>query len=244
FENINVPPSLFSFAVCVENSENIVSQEFKSADSIVIEVMLKKDNNDLVDLENLKHNYNLIKKMVDEKKALSSSVIGHGGVAKAIFEMCIGNCIGFKFDNDFEDMYTPSFGNILLEISKDNLGDISELNYRVVGTTQKEKCIKIEEETLELDELKKVYLGVLEDIFPIKEDIKKEVSNIEYKGSHSMKSTKTIANPRVLIPIFTGTNGEYDMMSSFEECGAVVNTFVLKTFSTNEIKKSIRLLSN
>lgn len=244
FENINVPPSLFSFAVCVEKSENIVSQEFKSAHSIVIEVMLKKDNNDLVDLENLKHNYNLIKKMVDEKKILSSNVIGHGGVAKAIFEMCIGNCIGFKFDNDFEDMYTPSFGNILLEISKDNLKDISELNYRVVGTTQKEKCIKIGEETLELDELKKVYLGVLEDIFPIKEDIKKEVSNIEYKGSHSMKSTKTIANPRVLIPIFTGTNGEYDMMSSFEECGAVVNTFALKTFSTNEIKKSIRLLSN
>lgn len=244
FENINVPPSLFSFAVCVENSENIVSQEFKSADSIVIEVMLKRDDNDLVDLENLKHNYNLIKKIVDEKKILSSNVIGHGGVAKAIFEMCIGNCIGFKFDNDFEDMYTPSFGNILLEISKDNLGDISELNYRVVGTTQKEKCIKIGEETLELDELKKVYLGVLEDIFPIKEDIKKEVSNIEYKESHSMKSTKTIAKPRVLIPIFTGTNGEYDMMSSFEECGAVVNTFVLKTFSTNEIKKSIRLLSN
>jgi len=244
FENINVAPSLFSFAVCVENSENIISQEFKATDSLVIEVMLKRDENDLVDLDSLKYNYSLIKKLVDEKKILSSNVISHGGLAKAIFEMCIGNDIGFKFSKEFDDMYMPSYGNIILEISQENEKDISSLNFRVVGTTQKEKCITIGEENLELALLKEVYLGVLEEIFPIKEDLNGEASNIEYKGSTALKSTKTIAKPRVLIPVFTGTNGEYDMISSFEECGGEVNTFVLKTFNTETIKKSIRTLSN
>ncbi|HOK63157.1 MAG TPA: phosphoribosylformylglycinamidine synthase subunit PurQ, partial [Soehngenia sp.] len=244
FENINVAPSLFSFAVCVENSENIISQEFKATDSLVIEVMLKRDENDLVDLDSLKYNYSLIKKLVDEKKILSSNVISHGGLAKAIFEMCIGNDIGFKFSKEFDDMYMPSYGNIILEISQENKKDISSLNFRVVGTTQKEKCITIGEENLELALLKEVYLGVLEEIFPIKEDLNGEASNIEYKGSTAIKSTKTIAKPRVLIPVFTGTNGEYDMISSFEECGGEVNTFVLKTFNTETIKKSIRTLSN
>src|SRR5699024_1932945 len=117
FEDINVPPSLVSFAVATDQVDNIVSKEFKKSDSNVILVNLNIDEYGLVDFRELDKNYMKIKELINKKKVLSSSTVKFGGIARSISEMAFGNKIGFKFKQDIIDsIYKPLYGSIILEI--------------------------------------------------------------------------------------------------------------------------------
>ncbi len=245
FGELNVPPSLFSFAVSTEKIGNIVSKEFKKVNSNVVIINLNIDDKGLVNFDQLKENYTRIKELIDTGYVLSASSIKYGGIARNIAEMSFGNGIGFKFNEDILDrIFKPLYGSIILEIESDkNIEKLFEgIDYDLVGTTIKEEKIIINDETMELEDLTAKWEGTLNDVFPINRD-SEQASIKPYNRGQIAKSKHKIVKPRVLIPIFTGTHGEYDMAQSFINAGAEVETFVFKSLNKKYIESSFKELS-
>ena len=245
FEDIDVPPTLISFAVTSEKVDNIISNEFKKVDSNVVVLPLKTDHNGLIDSNQMKSNYRRIKQLVDRGLILSAQSIKYGGIGRTIAEMSFGNHIGFKFkDIDSEKLFVPMIGSIVLEVSKDiDLKEILDgVDYKLLGETIGKKAIIVEDEVLELEELIKGWESPLKDVFPItdKKLLDKTIGN---NSEIKVKGNVKIAKPRVLIPIFTGTHGEYTTANVFEMAGGIVETFVFKSLNRESIKESYRNLA-
>lgn len=244
FKDLNVPPSLISFAVCVEDIENIISPEFKKAGSKVILVKAKKDENYIPDFNDIKNKYSKIHDLIKSGKVLSAHTVGYGGVAEAISKMSFGNKIGFStigstiFDSNF--YFAPKYGDIILEV--DNLDNL-DIPYLVIGETITQKKISINNSyNIRIDEMINEWSKPLDKIFPIKKDIEGKIKDYQYTaGNKIAKSNKaSIAKPRVFIPVFPGTNCEYDTKRAFERAGAIAETFVFKNLSPTDIGLSIK----
>ena len=246
FEDIHVPPTLVSFAVTTAKVENIISPEFKKPNSTVALVKLDIDKKGMVDFDQLKANYSLIKELVDEGKIISATSVKYGGIARAIGEMALGNKLGFKFKEiDKEDLFRPLPGSILVEFNGQMPRIVKERDLTSVielGTTMEKEAIEIAGGSIELDALIKAYEKPLDEVFPVYKG-KDNFENIDYtKGSKITRKVK-IAKPKVLIPIFTGSHGEYTMEECFKEAGANVETLVFKTLSLNDLETSYRELA-
>lgn len=244
FEDIDVPPTLISFAVAVDKVENIVSTEFKAAGNRVVLFKLNIDENGLVDLEQLKKNYSEIKALVDSNMVISASTVKQGGIAKTISEMSFGNKIGFIFNEiDEEELFLPLFGSIVLELNSDC--DMEQLNHvRVLGKTIEEEIIKVNGEEILLESLIKSYEEPLSKVFPVVEsELAVEVDDVYKNGPVIINKVKT-NKPKVLIPIFTGTHGEYTLEAAFTKAGGHVETFVFNTQSEDFIEESYIELAN
>ena len=262
FNDMNVPPTLVSFAVDVINTDKVISPEFKKGDSKVILICSDINEDGLPDFEKLRVNYKLVKKLIDTGKALSTYAVGMGGIASAISKMCFGNNIGFTFENDInaECLFKEDYGSIVMEIDNVTFQDLTKdnLNIKILGHTNVEPLIKVLGETISLEEALISWEGTLESVFSTKvnntkEDAAKEVAisedNIIYKND--AKTTKTIytnsikiAKPRVIIPVFPGTNCEYDSMRAFEKAGAQVEVMVLNNLSSSHIEESIKVIAD
>ena len=246
FEDIDVPPTLVSFAVTTEDVNNIVSREFKKANSQVVVIKLNMDENGLVDFEELKKNYTKVKELINQGVVLASSTVKHGGIARSISEMAFGNRIGFQFNTEILDrIYKPLYGSIILEIEegKDLERLLDGLDYSIVGRTMEDEEIRIGKETISLDELIEKWQEPLKDVFPIEEDSKVHTEHIYYEKGVKTSKISSIARPKVLIPVFTGTHGEYDLELKFKEAGAEVDTFVFKSLSRDKVRESVRELA-
>ncbi len=246
FEDIDVPPTLVSFAVTTEDVNNIVSREFKKANSQVVVIKLNMDQNGLVDFEELKKNYTKVKELINQGVVLASSTVKHGGIARSISEMAFGNRIGFQFNTEILDrIYKPLYGSIILEIEegKDLERLLDGLDYSIVGRTMEDEEIRIGKETISLDELIEKWQEPLKDVFPIEEDSKVNIEHIYYEKGVKTSKISSIARPKVLIPVFTGTHGEYDLELKFKEAGAEVDTFVFKSLSRDKVRESVRELA-
>ncbi|NLY66435.1 MAG: phosphoribosylformylglycinamidine synthase [Tissierellia bacterium] len=246
FEDIDVPPTLVSFAVTTEDVNNIVSREFKKANSQVVVIKLNMDQNGLVDFEELKKNYTKVKELINQGVVLASSTVKHGGIARSISEMAFGNRIGFQFNTEILDrIYKPLYGSIILEIEegKDLERLLDGLDYSIVGRTMEDEEIRIGKETISLDELIEKWQEPLKDVFPIEEDSKVHTEHIYYEKGVKTSKFSSIARPKVLIPVFTGTHGEYDLELKFKEAGAEVDTFVFKSLSRDKVRESVRELA-
>lgn len=241
FEDIDVPPTLISFAVTSDRVENIVSTEFKASNSHVVMVKLDIDEKFLVDLDQLDKNFKKIKELIDKKIISAASTVKLGGIARTISEMSFGNKIGFKFNKiDKDQLFKPQFGSIVLELKEGlDLEEIFEgINYELLGKTQEEKNIQIEGLKLDLEKLITTWEEPLQDIFEGNEKLLKEDIKLGYnKGVKAINRNK-YTNPKVLIPIFTGTHGEYTMAKSFKDVGAQVEYFVFNTQSRQDIENS------
>src|SRR5690606_37107885 len=184
FEDIDVPPTLVSFAVTTEDVNNIVSREFKKANSQVVVIKLNMDQNGLVDFEELKKNNTKDKELINQGVVLASSTVKHGGIARSISEMAFGNRIGFQFNTEILDrIYKPLYGSIILEIEegKDLERLLDGLDYSIVGRTMEDEEIRIGKETISLDELIEKWQEPLKDVFPIEEDSKVHTEHIYYE---------------------------------------------------------------
>ncbi|MEW8973362.1 MAG: phosphoribosylformylglycinamidine synthase [Tissierellaceae bacterium] len=246
FEDIHVPPTLISFAVTSEDVDNIISSEFKEVDSNIVLMPLEIDDDGLIDLDKLKFNYSKIKELVDKHIIAAAQSVKYGGIARAILEMSFGNKIGFKFnDIDRKQLFMPMFGSLILEIPKDvNLQELlHDVDYKVLGQTIDEEKIYIEDEIMDIDELITAWESSLKDIFPVGDNYSIE-EGISYTGGNKIKSHSSIAKPKVLIPIFTGTHGEYTMAKAFEEAGGDVDIFVFKSLNREYIQESYRELAS
>lgn len=241
FEDIHVPPTLVSFAVATDKIENIISPEFKNIGSTVALIKLDIDENGMIDFNQLKVNYSAIKELIDRKEIISASTVKFGGVARSIAEMTMGNKVGFKFNEINKDnLFKPLYGSIVVELKDERV--LQDTNYIILGTTIEEKHIEIDKETIELDSLIKSFEEPLEEVFPVYRD-KSNVENIKFEKDNVITRKSSIAKPRVLVPIFTGTHGEYDMIRCFEKAGGEVDTFVFKTLSFKDMEESYKELA-
>ena len=242
FEDIDVPPTLISFAVAVDRVENIISPEFKEVGNQAVLIPLNIDDKGMLDFKQLKNNYTRVKELIDAGKIISASTVKTGGIARSISEMAFGNKIGFRFvDNyDEEKLFLPLYGSIIVEIKGEAEESLKGIEYEVLGRTTKEKYIEVSSVRLDLEELIAEWIRPLEDVFPINKGLSVETEESYYKEEGIKSSRIKIAKPRVFIPIFTGTFGEYDIERAFKEAGAGVDTLVFKTLEEKSIEDSIK----
>ncbi|MBQ6991589.1 MAG: phosphoribosylformylglycinamidine synthase [Clostridia bacterium] len=240
FEDIDVPPTLVSFAVTTENIDNIVSPEFKEANHKVVLLKTKYNENNLPDAEDLKKNFDIVHKLVEDKKVSSVYTPTYGGIAEAVLKMCIGNDIGFKYsDIDMKEIFGYNYGSFILELNSDENVGIQ------IGETISDSVIKYGDDEIKLEEISKVYEEKLEKIFPcnIKQD-NKELPRFNYEAKERRKSKIKVAKPKVLIPVFPGTNCEYDSAKAILKAGGEPEIFVIKNLTSKDISESIKGFAN
>ncbi|CDC20770.1 phosphoribosylformylglycinamidine (FGAM) synthase [Eubacterium sp. CAG:274] len=243
FKDLDVPPTLVSFAVDPVKMYNVISPEFKNAGNTIVKVSVSYDENDLPVFDELKKNFVKISELVKESKIVSAATIGVGGIAAAVTKMAFGNDIGAVINE--EDLFNYNYGSFVLELACDK-AEAEKLfagyNFAVIGNTTSEKSIVANGVTIDLDEALNVWIKPLEKIFPTKylEEVKK--ADIEIKPFNVVEkkfSGKGIAAPRVLIPVFPGNNCEYDTKRAFEKAGAVADTLVVTNLKTQWLEESI-----
>ena len=243
FKDLDVPPTLVSFAVDPVKMYNVISAEFKNAGNTIVKVSVSYDENDLPVFDELKKNFVKISELVKESKIVSAATIGVGGIAAAVTKMAFGNDIGAVINE--EDLFNYNYGSFVLELACDK-AEAEKLfagyNFAVIGNTTSEKSIVANGVTIDLDEALNVWIKPLEKIFPTKylEEVKK--ADIEIKPFNVVEkkfSGKGIAAPRVLIPVFPGNNCEYDTKRAFEKAGAVADTLVVTNLKTQWLEESI-----
>lgn len=237
YNELDVPPTLTSFCVGTVEVDKVISNEFKKEDSKVVLLRTKIDENDLPDFNDLKENYEIVHKLINEGKVLSVSTIKHGGISDTITKSAIGNKIGFKFTSKV-DLFAPMYGSFIIEL-KENVQNQKLLE---LGNTIKEKQIEISEnEKLDLEELIKLWEEPLESVFPTRTTkTEGKVENILSNKTCSIVANTKLAKPRVFIPVFPGTNCEYDLTKAFEDAGAVVNTAIFRNLKPEYIEESVK----
>jgi len=254
FNEMNVPPTLVSFAVDVVNTDKVISPEFKKGGSQVVLFHSSLCEDGLPDFEKLRENYKLVKALIEGGKALSTYAVGMGGLVEVISKMCFGNKIGFTFDKGIqvEDIFKEDYGSIVMEVNKDSINDLikDNLNIKILGDTVSEPFIKVLGETIALKDALNSWEKTLESVFSTKIDtpkviIKDEKSYLSVQNSKVISTpTIKIAKPRVIIPVFPGTNCEYDSMRAFEKAGADVEIMVLNNLSSKHIEESIKIIAD
>ena len=244
FEDIDVPPTLVSFAVTTGKAEDVISPEFKAAGHKVILVSPVYGDNGLPRGESLKAVYSLVNSLIKEKKAVSCYTPGYGGAAEAVLKMCLGNAIGFAYnaDIDCDDIFGYAYGSFVIELSdidtiieKSTLFTVSEL-----GETTEKYVISKGTEMISADDLENAYEDKLEPIY--KCNIK--TSDIDtmpynYETDEILLAPSSVAKPKVLIPVFPGTNCEYDSAKAFRDAGADPEIFVINNLTPDKVSESV-----
>ncbi|MCW7999764.1 hypothetical protein CFK35_17980 [Clostridium sp. cpc1] len=243
FNDLDVPPTLISFAVNVGKADKVVSPEFKKSGSFVILLPLDIDEKGMPNFEQMDRNYSRIYELIEDGKVLSASTVKIGGIGRSISEMCFGNKIGFRFNEDVDkkELFTPKYGSIILEIDKsENIKKIFEgVDFEVLGATHAGEYIEISQEKIDLDKLMAEWEEPLEDIFPIKAETEEKDIDIRYTNGPKVNFEGRLGKPRVFIPVFPGTNCEWDTERAFEKAGGAVETFVFRNLNKEDIKYSI-----
>lgn len=250
FEELNVPPTLVAFAVDTANCNDIVSPEFKNVNSKVVLIKADRDDNEIPCFDLLKKNYELVNKLIKEKKIISAMSVKDGGIAEALSKMCFGNMIGIEFADyiDEQELFAPNYGSMVLELSsEDVIDELKGINYKVLGQTINAREVKVNGVEIGLKKLYEKWSSTLEDVFPTKtEKINENMIDKIYTDGGKTHSNILLnrPKPRVVIPVFPGTNCEYDCMRAFKNEGAEVKITVFRNLSQDFIKQSIDELSN
>ncbi|MBP0976893.1 MAG: phosphoribosylformylglycinamidine synthase [Oscillospiraceae bacterium] len=237
FENIDVPPTLVSFAVSTAKSGKIVSPEFKKAGSSVVLITPKYDENGLPDFDSVRRCFEKVEAIIEAGRANAVWTTAGAGVAEGIAKMCFGNKLGFRFTKklDEEQLFAPCYGSFIVEINGATKGSES-----VIGEVTSDAVIDNIDYTVSVESLLNAWESKLEPVYPciIKtEDTKPEA--YRYDKKNPARPAVKIAKPRVLIPVFPGTNCEYDTARAFEKAGAVTETIVIKNLSASAIEESV-----
>ncbi len=237
FENIDVPPTLVSFAVTTGKTNHVVTQEFKVAGHSVY--LLKPDYtaDGLPKAESLKKLYRTIHTLVQSKKILAAYTPTYGGVAEAIMKMGFGNEIGFAYDDSvsLKDIFGYHYGSFVIEVAEG-----CSVDGILLGKTTDEYAIVYKNEKLLLTELYADYENTLEGVYPVNAaESKKAIPAFSYEGKSVAKPALLCKKPKVLIPVFPGTNCEYDTQKAFLKAGADAEIFVINNLSSAGISESV-----
>ncbi len=242
FMDIHVPPTLVSFAVDVTKVDNIISPEFKAAGNTVVYLPMKRDKYYLPDYQYLKKMFSFVNGLIEKGVCVSAHTVRGGGIAEAISKMSFGNGIGFAFDEDItiETLFKPQYGSFILELANTKVIDFMGLDAIILGETTEEKFISIKDIDIDIDEMIKCWQESLENVFPTKAAVltgKPEIKPFDSKKESA--SAAKFARPKVYIPVFPGTNCEYDTTRAFEKAGADVTTQVVANMTVPMLEASI-----
>ena len=236
FNELDVPPTLTSFAVAPAKADKVVSQELKQSGSKLVLFTLKKDENDLPDFDKLKEMYETVHKLISEGKVLSASTVKGFGLCETLSKMAFGNKIGFNlYDNVTNDMlfYAP-MGSIVLETRNEVEGGI------VIGETTNVPVITACGVEISMDEAVNAWTTPLEKVYPTKAgEFTEEPETYTYMAEAPTAATEKFAKPRVFIPVFPGTNCEYDTARAFERAGGAADIFVIRNLTATDVEESL-----
>lgn len=240
FEKLDVPPTLISFAVTTDEIDNIVSPEFKSAGHSVCLLSPVYGADGLPETKSLLDNFNTVTKLLRDGKACSVWSPVYGGVAEGIFKMCIGNGIGFEYYDSvkLDELFNYSYGSFILEMTEGCVGTL-------LGNTTDKEEISLKGETISLSELQKPYEDKLEGVYPCNiETIGDKIPSADYKRIEPIAKPRiAFAHPKALIPVFPGTNCEYDSAKALESAGIEAECFIVRNLSPNDIALSVQQFS-
>ncbi len=240
FEDIDVPPTLVSFAITTDDVANIISPEFKAAGHNVVLITPELDENGLPTGESLKDLFADVNELTRSGAAISAYTPGYGGVAEAVLKMTMGNEIGFEYEESVSDetIFGYNYGAFVLELADNMLleGD----NIILLGKTTDAKSIKKGDMDLSFEKLYGIYEDKLESIFTCNiETSEIDTTPFEYEAKERMHASYTVDVPKVLIPVFPGTNCEYDSAKAFRKAGADPEIFVINNLSAESIAASV-----
>lgn len=251
FEDLDVPPTLLSFAVTMAKTDQILSPEFKGTGHKVYLLEAEKNRFGLPTGESLQKLFSRVHDLIRAGKVISAYTPGFGGIAEAIFKMAIGNEIGFTFDErvEEEELFRKKYGSFLLEMAE---GESCDGDAILLGRTAGDRKLSLRNDFVSLYEIEKIYEEKLESVYPTRAT--KAGRRLEAKEGEPQAKVETyrhesllvphasirITRPRVLIPVFPGTNCEYDTARAFAEAGAEPDIFIVNNLSADHVRQSVR----
>lgn len=250
FHEIDVPPTLVSFAINVANINNVITPELKKADNVLVLFKYSKDKYDLPNFDEAKELFEQIHELAVDKRIESTYALGRHGLVSAISKMCFGNGLGVVFEDSLEpgELFAAQYGYIVAEVKSDTLEilDKKNINYQLVAKVTDKQEIVYRDMLISMDKALDSWTSTLEDVFPTvskenKENVEVNLTNISNKNIYVNKNK--IAKPRVFIPVFPGTNGEYDNIKAFKEAGADVESLVFRNLSSKHFNESIAVFA-
>ncbi|MBQ8539212.1 MAG: phosphoribosylformylglycinamidine synthase [Ruminococcus sp.] len=236
FEDLDVPPTLVSFAVTTGKVADVVSPEFKSAGNNVIFLTPELDENGLPVTDSLVKLFDKVTDLMRSGKAVACYTPGLGGIAEAVMKMTFGNSLGFKFNDKLsvEDIFAYNYGAFVLEVESGVEEDA------VIGTVTADNAIAFADETVSVDKLLKIYEDKLESVYSCNiEHPESKVENVSFEAKEWGAPAVKVAKPKVLIPAFPGTNCEFDSAKAVRDAGAEPEIIVINNLSASGIQSSV-----
>ena len=257
FNDIDVPPTLVSFAVDVAKLQDVITPELKKAGNKLVWLRAPKDQYDLPDYAAIMDQYEKLHNDMQAGKVVSAYALDRHGIAAAVSKMAFGNAMGVKIEHSLDprDFFAPGFGDLVLEVPAEKVGQLS-ITYTVIGEVTADGKFSYGNAEITLDEAYKAWTGTLEKVFkttsgeendgPVAMAVKTADPEATYEnGVYNTKNIYVckhkVAKPRVFIPVFPGTNCEYDSTRAFERAGAEVDVKVFKNLSAEDIRDSVEI---
>ena len=241
FDHISVPPTLVSFAVDVDHARHVVSPELKKAGDVLVLVEAPHDTYDLPDYPGIRAAYADFYRDVDAGRIRAAYALGRRGIAEAVSKMAFGNRLGVNLFDEVSgsELFAPAFGSLIAEVPADQVGALI-VSCRVIGSVTAEPCLSWKETRISLADAQKSWDNPLTKIFPEVSGQKPVPSeNHLFQVPHVYQSRFRTAKPTVFIPVFPGTNCEYDSARAFERAGAVADVRVFRNQTAAEILDSV-----
>lgn len=246
FNEIDVPPTLVSFAVDVASVKDIITPELKAAGNRLVLLTVKRDGDLLPDYEDLKAQYRALTEDIKAKRVLSAYVLERHGAAEAVTKMALGNGLGVKLADSVreETLFAPGWCNLLLEVPAEALGKLS-CRTELFGEVTATPVLSYRSTEISLAEAEKAWTGTLEEVFPTRVTEGGEILDRPlYHAASVAVCGHKIGMPRVFIPVFPGTNCEYDSARAFEEVGAVASAPIFRNQNAEDIAASVEAYRN
>lgn len=238
---INVPPTLVSFAVDIASHRHIITPELKRPGSKLVVFRIEKDQYDLPDYSQIMDGYTKLHEDIKAGRIISAYAVEGHGLAEAVSKMAFGNKLGVKIEHNVDprDFFAPGWGNIVCEVPDGKVGELS-ITYTLIGEVTGRDALEYGPVTISMDEALHAWTETLEDVFPTESGVRQtEVPDQLYHADSVYVCDHKIAQPTVFIPVFPGTNCEYDSTRAFERAGARVVTKVFKNLTAEDIRSSV-----
>ncbi|MDF2634448.1 MAG: phosphoribosylformylglycinamidine synthase [Pelosinus sp.] len=243
FKELTVPPTLVAFAVNIVQADTVLSPEFKEVGSQVVLVPLIRDAYELPDFPILCKNYAKVTQLIKAGKVVAAHTVKMGGIAAAISKMSFGNQIGMTFTSTLSsrELFAVDYGSLLLEIPRgiDVKQALGDMVYTVLGYTKAEPLIDLNGTSIKLVKAQTAWEQPLTSVFPTQAETISDKPGQELFAGSQTKGKQSFAKPRIFLPVFPGTNCEYDSAKAFEMAGGLVDTMVIRNLTPAAIEESI-----
>ena len=242
-KEVNVPPTLVSFAVDVASEKTAISPEFKKAGNKIVVFKIEKDAYDLPVYSQITEGYGKLFEDIKAGRIVSAYAVERHGMAEAVSKMAFGNHMGVKIEHNVDprDFFAPGWGDIVCEVPDGKVGGLS-ISYTLIGEVTDRAAFEYGSVSIPLTEALDTWNAPLENVFPTESGVKQEeVKQEVFKADQIVICNHKIGTPNVFIPVFPGTNCEYDSTKVFERAGANVSAKVFRNLSAEDIRDSVEL---